>query len=237
MTVPVPGQRNRYVFALPHPTGSSRRADRRPVDGPLPEVPRADEAEIAFLLDTLSRGLDRPLSRATSSAPSPGVRPLLAGAEGRTADLSRRHAVVRATTASGPCSAASSRPTGGWRRTPSTGSPTCRAAPPSLPLVGAPARAAGVPERLVRRYGAEAGDVAPSPARPAAAGARSPGRAGARGSSWLGHPRGVRHRAACWSGGPGMSRSDAWHEAAQAACVRRWWRRPVEAAAALDARV
>jgi glycerol-3-phosphate dehydrogenase len=162
MTVPVPGQPNRYVFALPHPDGLVHVGlTDDPVDGPLPEVPRADETEIAFLLDTLSRGLDRPLSRSDVVGSFAGVRPLLAGAEGRTADLSRRHAVVRGddglwTVLGGKLTT--------YRRMAQdavdvlTDAP-CRTA--RLPLVGASGPVpTGVPERLVRRYGAEAGDVA-----------------------------------------------------------------------------
>lgn len=95
MTVPVPGEHNRYVFALPHPDGLVHVGlTDDPLDGPLPEVPRAEEAEIRFLLDTLSRGLERPLSRSDVVGSFAGVRPLVAGQEGRTADLSRRHVVT-----------------------------------------------------------------------------------------------------------------------------------------------
>ena len=162
MTVPVPGQPNRYVFALPHPDGIVHVGlTDDPVDGPLPEVPRAEEHEIGFLLDTLSRGLDRPLSRSDVVGSFAGVRPLLAGAEGRTADLSRRHAVVRGddgmwTVLGGKLTT--------YRRMAQdavdllTDVP-CRTT--VLPLVGATGPVPrGVPERLVRRYGAEAGDVA-----------------------------------------------------------------------------
>ena len=162
ITVPVPGEPNRYVFALPHPDGLVHVGlTDDPVAGPLPDVPRAGEPEIAFLLDTLSRGLERPLSRADVVGSFAGVRPLLAGAEGRTADLSRRHAVVLGddgvwTVLGGKLTT--------YRRMAQdvvdrlTDAP-CRTA--ALPLVGATGPVpAGVPERLVRRYGSEAGDVA-----------------------------------------------------------------------------
>lgn len=162
MTVGVPGVPNRYVFALPHADGIVHVGlTDDPLDGPLPEVPRAEESEIAFLLETLSRGLERPLARADVIGTFAGVRPLLAGAEGRTADLSRRHAVVRGedgvwTVLGGKLTT--------YRRMAQdavdllTDRP-CRTA--TLPLVGAVGpRPVDVPERLVRRYGAEAGDVA-----------------------------------------------------------------------------
>ena len=162
LTVAVPGESNRYVFALPHPDGIVHVGlTDDPLDGPVPDVPRATEAEIAFLLDTLSRGLQRPLSRTDVIGSFAGVRPLLAGVEGRTADLSRRHAVVQGedgmwTVLGGKLTT--------YRRMAQdavdhlTDVP-CRTT--ELPLVGAVGPVStSVPERLVRRYGAEAGDVA-----------------------------------------------------------------------------
>ena len=161
-TVAVPGQPNRYVFALPHPDGLVYVGlTDDALDGPLPDVPRADEAEIAFLLDTLSRGLERSLSRSDVVGSFAGVRPLLAGVEGRTADLSRRHAVVQGedglwTVLGGKLTT--------YRRMGQdvvdrlTDAP-CRTH--DLPLVGAVGPLSNhVPARLVRRYGAEAGAVA-----------------------------------------------------------------------------
>ncbi len=162
LTVPVPGQPNRYVFALPHADAIVHVGlTDDPVDGPLPEVPTAQEHEIAFLLDTLSRGLEVPLSRTDVVGSFAGVRPLLAGSSGRTADLSRRHAVLRGddglwTVLGGKLTT--------YRRMAQdavdllTDRP-CRTA--RLPLVGAAgASSTGVPARLVRRYGSEAADVA-----------------------------------------------------------------------------
>jgi len=162
MTVPVPGQPNRWVFALPHPDGLIYVGlTDDPLDGPLPDVPRAEEADIAFLLATLSRGLEQPLSRSDVVGSFAGIRPLLAGAQGETADLSRRHAVVRGD--SGLLTVLGGKLTT-YRRMAQdvvdrlTDRP-CRTT--NLPLVGAIGRPArGVPGRLVRRYGAEAGEVA-----------------------------------------------------------------------------
>ncbi len=162
MTVPVPGQRNRYVFALPQPDGLvfvGLTDDA--LDGPLPEVPQADELEIAFLLDTLSRGLEIPLVRQDVVGTFAGVRPLLAGESGRTADLSRRHAVVRGE--SGLWTVLGGKLTTYRRMAQDTvdrlTDRPCRTA--RLPLVGAVGGARGpVPARLARRYGAEAAEVA-----------------------------------------------------------------------------
>jgi glycerol-3-phosphate dehydrogenase len=162
MTVPVPGERNRFVFALPHPDGIVHVGlTDDPLDGPVPDVVVATEKEIAFLLDTLSRGLERPLSRSDVIGSFAGVRPLLAGVEGRTADLSRRHCIVRGdddvwTVLGGKLTT--------YRRMAQdvvdriTDRP-CRTA--ELPLVGAHGTVArDVPPRLVRRYGGEADAVA-----------------------------------------------------------------------------
>jgi glycerol-3-phosphate dehydrogenase len=161
MTVPVPGEPNRYVFALPHPDGLVYVGlTDDPVEGPLPEVPRAEEHEIAFLLDTLSRGLERPLSRADVLGTYAGVRPLVAGEHGRTADLSRRHLV---TLDDGLLTVLGGKLTT-YRKMAQdavdllTDVP-CRTT--TLPLVGAgPVRSGPVLPRLVRRYGSEAADVA-----------------------------------------------------------------------------
>ncbi len=157
MTVPVPGERNRFVFALPHPDGVVHVGlTDDPVDGPLPEVPTAQEPEIAFLLDTLSQGLEVPLARDDVIGSFAGVRPLVAGAEGRTADLSRRHTV---TLDDGLLTVLGGKLTT-YRKMAQdavdllTDLP-CRTA--DLPLVGAAPRRQ---DRLGRRYGAEAAEVA-----------------------------------------------------------------------------
>ncbi|MCA1713284.1 MAG: glycerol-3-phosphate dehydrogenase/oxidase [Actinobacteria bacterium] len=162
LTVPVPGEPNRYVFALPHPDGIVHVGlTDDPLPGPLPEVPRADETETRFLLDTLSHGLQRPLSRCDVVGSFAGVRPLLDGVEGRTADLSRRHAVVQGddglwTVLGGKLTT--------YRRMAQDvvdriSENPCRTR--DLPLVGATGPVPlDVPTRLVRRYGSEAADVA-----------------------------------------------------------------------------
>ncbi len=161
LTVPVPGQSNRYVFALPHGDGIVHVGlTDDPLDGPLPDVPRVHEHEISFLLDTLSRGLEVPLDRADVVGSFAGVRPLLAGVQGRTADLSRRHAVVRGddgmwTVLGGKLTT--------YRRMAQDAVDNLTDRPcwtTRLPLVGAVGPARPAPARLSRRYGAEAADVA-----------------------------------------------------------------------------
>jgi len=162
LTVPVPGERNRYVFALPHPDGIVHVGlTDDPLDGPPPDVPRATEQEIDFLLDTLSCGLERPLSRSDVVGSFAGVRPLLAGVEGRTADLSRRHAVVQE--ADGLWTVLGGKLTTYRAMAQDVVDQLCDlpCRTRDLPLVGASGPVPrDVPARLVRRYGSEAGAVA-----------------------------------------------------------------------------
>jgi len=167
ITVPVPGEANRYVFALPHGDGIVHVGlTDDPLDGPLPEVPTADESEIGFLLDTLSRGLETPLGRGDVIGSFAGVRPLVAGAEGRTADLSRRHTV---TLEDGLLTVLGGKLTT-YRRMAQDAIDLltdirCRTA--ELPLVGAGATGR---DRLSRRYGSEAPEVAKGTMVPVAEG-------------------------------------------------------------------
>lgn len=166
LTTPVPGERDRFVFALPHPDGLVYAGlTDEPVDGPIPAVPQPTEVEIGFLLDVLNLVLDTRLSRADVLGAFAGLRPLLPGAD-RTADLSRRHAVL--TSPDGVVTVVGGKlTTYRWmaedavdtavRERGLTAGP-CRTT--RLPLLGAApaARLAALPapRRLVRRYGLEA---------------------------------------------------------------------------------
>ena len=165
---PIPGERNRFVFALPQPDGQTYVGlTDEPVDS-IADVPEPSPADIGFLLDVLAALIDRPLRRDDVVGAYAGLRPLL-DAGGRTADLSRRHAVL--TSRSGVVTVIGGKLTtyrqmaeealdvavrrGGLDAAP------CRTR--GLPVVGA--ASAGVlarteaPARLVRRYGAEATTV------------------------------------------------------------------------------
>jgi glycerol-3-phosphate dehydrogenase len=167
MTVPVPGESNRFVFALPQRDGLVYAGiTDEPVDGPVSDVPRPSPAEVGFLLDVLDTALDTGLTDADVVGSFAGLRPLLAGSAERTADLSRRHAVR--TSRAGVTTVVGGKLTT-YRRMAReavdaavdqaglTAAP-CRTS--RLPLVGAasPARLARVagPMRLIGRYGAEA---------------------------------------------------------------------------------
>ncbi len=94
VTAPVPGQTARFVMVLPQPDGHVYVGlTDEPVEGEIPDVPEPSEAEIGFLLDVVGAVFDQPLRRTDVVGAYAGLRPLLA-AGGRTADLSRRHAVL-----------------------------------------------------------------------------------------------------------------------------------------------
>lgn len=189
LTVPVPGSAGRFVFTVPAPHGRSYIGITDvPADGPLPEVPQASEGEIAMLLDTVNTVMRHPLDRSDVLATFAGLRPLLTqesdsgtAADGRTSDLSRRHAILESAT--GVLSVVGGKLTT-YRRMAEDGLDAAvvrrfgpREATASvtrhLPLVGGWPRArsaeiAAAP-RLVRRYGAEAPFVAALPGGPGAA--------------------------------------------------------------------
>ncbi|MFD9036567.1 glycerol-3-phosphate dehydrogenase/oxidase [Streptomyces sp. NPDC059567] len=167
--IPIPGETNRFVLVLPQGDGRVYVGlTDEPVEGDVPDVPDVPETDIGFLLDVLGSALDVTLHRADVVGAFAGLRPLLdtSGAEGRTADISRKHAVL--TSPDGIVTVVGGKLTT-YRRMAQdavdaavaaralTAGP-CRTA--SVPLVGAarPQTLAGldVPARLVRRYGTEA---------------------------------------------------------------------------------
>jgi glycerol-3-phosphate dehydrogenase len=150
---PVPGERNRYVFALPQADGRTYVGlTDEPVDA-VPDVPEP---------------IEHPVRRADVVGAFAGLRPLL-DAGGRTADLSRRHAVL--TSRSGVITVVGGKLTTYRRMAQDAVDAAVRgraleAAPcrtRQLAAVGAASPAAlaqiEAPARLVRRYGTEAGQV------------------------------------------------------------------------------
>ncbi|MGI5358893.1 glycerol-3-phosphate dehydrogenase/oxidase [Streptomyces sp. CA-252508] len=169
--IPIPGESNRFVLVLPQGDGRVYVGlTDEPVDGDVPDVPEVPETDIGFLLDVLGSALDVSLGRADVIGAFAGLRPLLdaSGPSGssRTADISRRHAVL--TNREGVVTVVGGKLTT-YRRMAQDAldaavaarglvAGPCRTA--ALPLVGAasPGRLAAldVPRRLVRRYGTEA---------------------------------------------------------------------------------
>ena len=99
LTVPLPGSRSRYVFALPQADGLVYLGlTDEPVDGPVPDTdPQPSDAEVRQLLDTVNQVLADPLTPADLVGAYAGLRPLVlpasagTGPGNATADLSRRH--------------------------------------------------------------------------------------------------------------------------------------------------
>ncbi|GAA3024875.1 glycerol-3-phosphate dehydrogenase/oxidase [Streptosporangium longisporum] len=92
--VPIPGESDRFALVLPQADGRVLVGlTDEPVDGPVPDVPQAPEEDVVLLLSVLNSVLEEPVRREEVAGAHAGLRPLLDG-EGRTADLSRRHALL-----------------------------------------------------------------------------------------------------------------------------------------------
>jgi len=173
LTVPIPGELNRFVFAMPEQLGRVYLGlTDEDAPGPVPDVPEPTRAEIDFLLRTVNTALGTALGPDDVRGAFAGLRPLIDSGEGRTADLSREHAVVESDT--GLLSVVGGKLTEyrfmaedavdrAVARRGLTAGP-CRTR--NLPLVGAPANpvatlrsSADLPGSLVARYGAEAPNV------------------------------------------------------------------------------
>ena len=173
LTIPIPGETNRFVFAMPEQLGRVYLGlTDEEAPGPIPDVPEPTAAEVAFLLDTVNTALQTALTTADVTGAYAGLRPLIDAWEVRTSDLSRDHAVLESD--SGLFSVVGCKLTEyrymaqdvldravaarGLRAQP------CRTR--DLPLVGAPGNPVGtqgitgdIPASLIARYGAEAPDV------------------------------------------------------------------------------
>jgi glycerol-3-phosphate dehydrogenase len=169
LIVPVPHVSARWVGATP--TDEARiivGVTDDPYDGDIVDQPEVAADEEDFLLGVLSSALRSPLHEQCVVGRYAGFRPLLAGKEGSTADLSRRHALItdaetgtltivggKLTTYRRMAQDAVDRLLAHARRPCVT---------TRLPLVGAAPQSTlnrvDAPRRLVRRYGTEAPFVA-----------------------------------------------------------------------------
>ena len=200
LTVQVPDHFGRFVFTLPQPDGLTYIGlTDEPVEGPVPDVPEAPDGDIQWILGVINTVLDTPLTSSDVVGTFAGLRPLLAPpgtgasepstgdggaadqgeAEQRThtADLSRRHAIVRhdnvISVTGGKLTA--------YRRMAQdvvdliTTRP-CRTTDIAAVGAGSVPPDDQIPARLVRRYGSEAalvwsfGDEDPALREPVAAG-------------------------------------------------------------------
>jgi glycerol-3-phosphate dehydrogenase len=163
--VPLPGEIGRFALVLPQADGRVHVGlTDEPFDGPVPDVPEAPEEDVRTLLEVLNTILGTPVTREAVAGAYAGLRPLLA-AEGRTADISRRHAVLSGsgivTVVGGKLTTYRRMAEHAVDRAVSTrGLPAGPSRTASIPLAGAGPVPAGTPARLARRYGGEAAAVA-----------------------------------------------------------------------------
>ena len=95
LTVPIPGELNRFVFAMPEQLGRVYLGlTDEEAPGPIPDVPQPTSGETQFLLDVVNTALDVSLDSDDVIGSYAGLRPLIDTGAGRTADVSRDHAVV-----------------------------------------------------------------------------------------------------------------------------------------------
>ncbi|HEU5034313.1 MAG TPA: glycerol-3-phosphate dehydrogenase/oxidase [Mycobacteriales bacterium] len=175
----VPGSRNRFVFAVPRPDGTVQVGLTDDVVDGVVDEPEVTEDDERFLLETLSSGLETELTSGDVIGRFAGLRPLLGHARGSSAaDLSRRHALLDR---GGVLVIVGGKLTT-YRRMAQDAvdlamrrlgrDDACRTT--TLPLVGAvgniSSTTANVPDRLLRRFGCEAAQVAAAgPVEPIAA--------------------------------------------------------------------
>jgi glycerol-3-phosphate dehydrogenase len=171
LTIPIPGELNRFVFAMPEQLGRVYLGlTDEDAPGPIPDVPEPSSAEVAFLLDTVNTALGSALGPEDVIGSYAGLRPLIDTGEGRTSDVSRDHAVFESP--SGVISVVGGKLTEyrymaedvlnraiGLRQLRAA---ECRTR--NLPLIGAPANpgpaaSGAAAASVVQRYGAEAPNV------------------------------------------------------------------------------
>jgi glycerol-3-phosphate dehydrogenase len=162
----VPGTRNRFVFAVPRPDGLVQIGLTDDAVDEVVDEPEVTEADERFLLATLSSGLSRPVTPDDVVGRFAGLRPLLGTASGDSAaDISRRHALLDR---DGVVVIVGGKLTTYRRMAQDAVDKVARrlghskpSVTTTLPLVGATGVVdAFLPERLRRRFGAEAAAVA-----------------------------------------------------------------------------
>lgn len=173
LTIPIPGETNRFIFALPVQLGRIYLGlTDEEAPGPIPDVPEPTPGEVTFLLDTVNTALQTALTTADVTGAYAGLRPLIDSGSGSTADLSRDHAVLESD--SGLFSVVGGKLTEYRymaedvldRAIAARGLTARPCRTRNLPLVGAPGNpgtalqtTAQLPDSLVARYGAESAGV------------------------------------------------------------------------------
>ncbi|GBE64862.1 glycerol-3-phosphate dehydrogenase 1 [Mycobacterium sp. MFM001] len=173
LTIPIPGELNRFIFAMPEQLGRVYLGlTDEDAPGEIPDVPQPSSDEVSFLLKTVNTALEITLDDSDVIGTYAGLRPLIDTGEGRTADVSRDHAIVESD--SGVVSVIGGKLTEYRRMAQDVldhavelrglTAGACRTH--DLPLLGAlknpgsdVALTTDLPESLIARYGAEAANV------------------------------------------------------------------------------
>jgi glycerol-3-phosphate dehydrogenase len=175
LTVPLPGSRSRYVFALPQADGLVYLGiTDEPIEGPVPDADaQPSDDEVRQLLDTVNQVLAEPLTTDDIVGRYAGYRPLVlpesagAGPGDATADLSRKHLLswdgAVLTVVGGKLTTYRAMAEETVDAVVARLGRSVRSSTPRLALVGAAPRPAleriPAPARLVARYGTEAPEV------------------------------------------------------------------------------
>ena len=156
MTVAIPEEFGRFVFAIPQPDGLCYVGlTDLATESLQPDPPEPTVDELAWLRERISAALAVPLREADVIGTYSGLRPLVSDAHSETADISRKHLIARQP--SGAIAVTGGKLTT-YRKMAEdavdliSGQP-CRTA--EIALVGAPSDSRSR-DRLVRRFGSEA---------------------------------------------------------------------------------
>ncbi len=96
MTVAIPEEFGRFVFAIPQPDGLTYVGlTDLPTESLLPDPPEPTTEEIDWLCERISAALAVPLHSEDVIGTFSGLRPLVSDAHAQTADISRKHLVAR----------------------------------------------------------------------------------------------------------------------------------------------
>lgn len=156
MTVPVPGQFGRFVFAIPQRDGQTFVGlTDTPTESLQPDPPAPDADEVSWLREQISAALEVPLRPEDVLGTYSGLRPLVAADAASTADISRKHLVQ--VQPNGVIAVTGGKLTT-YRRMAQDAVDLISSRPcptPDIALVGAPGDARSR-DRLVRRFGSEA---------------------------------------------------------------------------------
>lgn len=156
MTVGIPEEFGRFVFAIPQPDGLTYVGlTDLAADSLLPDPPVPSSEELDWLRERISAALAVPLRPEDVVGTFSGLRPLVSDAHATTADISRKHLIARQP--NGVIAVTGGKLTA-YRKMAEDAVDLITATPcptPDIALVGAPGDARSR-DRLVRRFGDEA---------------------------------------------------------------------------------